>query len=48
MRGVTGKTVLRDEEREARLAEHKKGSEGKPLGDAVDAVLAATGESGSG
>jgi hypothetical protein len=42
------KAVLRDEEREERLAEHEKGHGDKALRDAIDAVLAATGEPGSG
>ena len=42
------KALLRDEEREQRLAEFEKGREDKALRDAVDAVLAATGEPGSG
>ena len=39
---------MRDEEREARLAEYEKGGEDKALRDAVDAVLTASGEPGSG
>jgi hypothetical protein len=43
------KTVLRDEEREARLAEHEKErGDDKALRDAVEAVFASTGEPGSG
>jgi len=43
------KTVLRDEEREARLAEYEKERGGdKALRDAVEAVLDATGEPGCG
>jgi hypothetical protein len=42
------KAVLRDEEREGRLVEYEKGRDDKALRDAVNAVLDATGESGSG
>jgi hypothetical protein len=42
------KALLRDEEREQRLAEYEKGRDDKAVRDAVDAVLTATGESGGG
>src|SRR6266571_3425251 len=42
------KTILRDEEREARLAEYEKSHDDKALRYAVDAVLTATGEPGCG
>lgn len=42
------KTVLRDEEREHRLAEYEQGGEDKALREAVYAVLGASGEPGCG
>ncbi len=42
------KALLRDEEREKRLAEYEQSHGDKAVGDAIDAVLAATGEPGSG